>query len=62
LQDFEAAVLVPLLCEKSGLNNNILKEKAKKLLRMAFDVCETQLCYNYLISAGLNSKNLVAIA
>jgi hypothetical protein len=40
LIDFEAAVLVPLLCEKSGLNNNILKEKAKKLLRMAFDICD----------------------
>lgn len=38
LWEFEAAVLVPLLCEKTGLNNNILKDKVKRLLRMVFDI------------------------
>lgn len=33
LWDFEAAVFFPLLCDKSGLNNAILKEKVKKLIR-----------------------------
>jgi hypothetical protein len=53
LLDFEIAVLVPLLCEKSGMNSAILKDKAKKLLRMSFDICDKQLCYNYVISHGL---------
>jgi cytoskeleton-associated protein 5 len=62
LLDFEVAVLVPLLCEKSGLNNQLLKDKAKKLLRMAFDVCDKQMCYNFIVGQGLQSKNLNAIA
>ena len=62
LQDFEAAVLVPLMCEKSGLNNNILKEKVKKLLKMCFEICEKQMCYNIIINVGLHSKNQNAIA
>ncbi len=40
LLDFEASVLVPLLCEKTGINNNILKEKVKKLLKMCFNICD----------------------
>lgn len=62
LQDFEAAVLVPLLCEKTGLNNSILKDKVKRLLRMSFDIYDRQGSYNLLCSHGLSSKNLVAIA
>jgi hypothetical protein len=27
--DFEAAVLIPTLCDKTGLNNAVLKEKVK---------------------------------
>jgi len=38
LQDFEAAILIPLLCEKTSLNNNILKEKVKKLIKMVFTI------------------------
>jgi hypothetical protein len=49
LLDFEAGVLVPLLCEKTGLNNNILKEKVKKLFRMAFEICDKQMCYNIVV-------------
>jgi hypothetical protein len=40
LLDFETAVLVPLLCEKTGINNNILKEKVKKLLKMSLTICD----------------------
>lgn len=62
LWDFEAAVIVPLLCEKTGLNNHILKEKVKTLIKMVFDICDTQKCYTLIVSHGLNSKNLVAQA
>ena len=49
---------MPLLCDKTGINNNLLKEKVKKLLRMVFDIYDRQKCYNLLILYGLNSKNL----
>jgi hypothetical protein len=38
LLDFEAAIIIPLLCEKTGLNNNVLKEKVKKLIKMVFTI------------------------
>ena len=62
LQDFEAGVVVPLLCEKSGINNNILKDKVKKLIRMLFTVYDRQKTYQLMVQYGLNSKNLRAQA
>lgn len=62
LWEFEAAVLVPLLCEKTGINNQLLKEKVKKLLRMVFNIYDRQKVYNLMVLYGLNSKNLVAQA
>jgi len=56
LWDFEAAVLVPLLCEKTGLNNNILKDKVKKLIPMTYPVYDKGKCYHFLVR-GLDSKN-----
>lgn len=38
LWDFEAHVIIPLLSEKTGINNNILKEKVKKLIRMLYGI------------------------
>lgn len=51
-----------MMCEKTGLNNNILKDKVKKLLRMVFDIYDRQKCYNLVVLHGFNSKNLVAQA
>lgn len=36
LWEHEAFVLIPLLCEKSGVNNAILKTKVKALIKMCF--------------------------
>ena len=60
LQDFEAAILIPLLCEKTSLNNNILKEKVKKLIKMLFTIYGIQSTYNMIILNGLTAKSLVA--
>lgn len=60
LWEFEAAVIVPLLCTQTAVNNNLLKEKVKKLLRMVFDIYDKQKCYNLLIQYGVNNKNLTA--
>lgn len=54
--------MIPLLCEKTGLNNNVLKEKVKRLLKMVYDIYDRQKCYNLIVSHGLNSKNLTAQA
>ena len=62
LWEFEAAIIVPLLCEKTGLNNNILKDKVKRLLTMTFDIYDRQKCYNLVFTHGVNAKNLVAQA
>jgi hypothetical protein len=59
--DFEATIIIPLLCDKMGLNNNILKDKVKKLLRMTYNIYEKQKWYNILVSYGLHAKNLRAV-
>lgn len=38
LLDFEAAIIIALLCDKTGLNNAVIKDKVKKLLRMTYDL------------------------
>lgn len=60
LCEFEAVVIIPLLCDKTGLNNNILKEKVKKLVRMIQNIYDKQKFYNLLVSHGINAKNLRA--
>jgi len=62
LTDSEAFILFPLLCEKAGLNNNILKEKVKKLIKMSYGIYAKQAAYNLIVTHGLTSKNLVAQA
>ena len=56
LWDCESAVLIPTLCVKTGINNATLKDKAKVLAKMTFNICDKQKVYGYLIVA-LNSKN-----
>lgn len=60
LLDFEAAVLFPLLCDKTGLNNSILKDKVKRLLRMTYSFYDKHKIYSMIITFGLNSKNMRA--
>lgn len=62
LYDFEYLVIFPLLCEKTGINNNILKDKIKILLKMAFSLVDLKRAYQLVVQFGLNSKNLRAQA
>lgn len=62
LWDFEAQIIVPLLCEKTGLNNNILKEKVKKLIRSLYTIYDVKKCYLLIVQYGLQSKNMRAQA
>lgn len=49
LWDFEAYIVIPLLCEKTGLNNNILKEKVKKLIKMVYGIYDIRKCYLLIV-------------
>jgi len=55
-------VLIGTLCDRAGLNNKILLEKIRKLMRMCYEVYEAKLLYRVLIDAGVKSKNLKAVA
>lgn len=57
LWDFEAQIIIPLLCEKTGLNNNILKDKVKKLLKMVYGIYDVKKSYLLIVQFGLHSKN-----
>lgn len=62
LQEFEAVVLIGTLCDKAGVNNKIILEKVRKLMRMCYDVYDLKACYRILMDAGVKSKNLKAVA
>ena len=62
LQEFEAVVLMGTLCDKAGVNNKIILEKVRKLIRMCYDVYDLKACYRILMDAGVKSKNLKAVA
>lgn len=49
LWDFEANIIIPLLCEKTGINNNILKDKVKKLIKMIYTIYDTRKCYLLIV-------------
>ena len=58
LYDFEALVIIPLLCDKTGCGNNIVKDKVKGLIKMVYGIYDKSKCYNCLIVYGLNNKNM----
>ena len=38
-------IIIPLLTEKSGINNNILKDKVKKLFKLIYPLYDLKRCY-----------------
>jgi len=56
LMDFEAAVILPILCERLGINNVGLKNDYKKLIKILFGIYTPSKVCSYLIMA-LDSKN-----
>ena len=62
LQEFEALVLLGTLCDKSGINQKVLQEQVRKLIRMCYEVYDKKGCYRVLIDAGVKSKNLKSVA
>jgi len=62
LLDFEICLLLGTLCEKSGINNKILIDKVRKLVRMCYEVYDVKLCYRIIIDMGVKCKNLKSVA
>mmetsp|Transcript_34357 Transcript_34357/g.52638 ORF Transcript_34357/g.52638 Transcript_34357/m.52638 type:complete len:228 (-) Transcript_34357:2510-3193(-) len=62
LQDFEAVVLLGTLCDKSGVNQKVLQEKVRKLIRMCYEIYDKKSCFKVLIDQGVKSKNLKSVA
>jgi len=44
------------------VNNKIILEKVRKLIKMCYDIYDLKLCYRIMIDAGVKSKNLKAVA
>lgn len=60
LQEVEANIMIPMLCEKTGFNNNVIKDKVKKLVKMVYPIYDMKRTYQLIVQHGLNSKNLRA--
>ena len=37
--------MIPLLCEKTGFNNNIIKDKVKKLVKLVYPIYDIKKTY-----------------
>ena len=55
-------LLIGTLCDKAGVNNKILLEKIRKLIRMTYEVYEIKSVYRCIVDTGVKSKNLKAVA
>jgi S-adenosylmethionine synthetase len=55
-------LLVPLLCQKIGLNNAILKQQAKDLIQKCFTIYDHKKCVVLMIRFGVGAKNLKSVS
>jgi 5-bromo-4-chloroindolyl phosphate hydrolysis protein len=62
LYDHEAYILIPLLCDKAGINNAILQEKVKKLIKECFRLHEAEKTFKLIMKFGVGNKNLKSVA
>ena len=53
-------LLIGTLCDRAGVNNKILLEKIRKLIRMSYEVYDVKLVYRIRLDAGVKSKNMKA--
>lgn len=58
LWDHEADVVIPLLCDKVGNNNSILRQKVKQLIKHVFEMFDQKKTLLMIIKHGATSKNL----
>ena len=51
-----------MLYEKTGFANNVIKDKVKQLIKIVYSLYDKRLCYNFMMSYGVGSKNLKAVS
>ena len=62
LQEHEAYVIVPMLCEKVGINNAILKNKIHALIKQTFELYDNRKNLGLIIKFGCGNKSLKSVA
>lgn len=62
LEEFEVHVLLGTLCDKVGINNKILMDKIRKLIKLVYEVYDIKLCYRLIVDIGCKAKNLKSVA
>ena len=62
LCDHEAHVLVLMLCEKSGSNNTLVKNKIKTLIKDCFRMYDHAKCVSFIVDFISTSKNPKSVA
>ena len=51
-----------MLYEKTGLNNAVLKDKVKALVKMVYNLYDKSKTYHFMMQYGVGSKNLRAVS
>ena len=51
-----------MLCEKSGLNNAVIKEKVKNVIRQVFLIYDNKKYVQLMFKYGVQNKNLRAVS
>lgn len=62
LEDFEIIILLGTLCDKAGINNKILIDKIRKLIKMCYEVYAQKEVFRIIIDYGVKCKNLKSVA
>ena len=59
--DNEALVFLQILCDIVGINNAILRDKAKECLKKTFKVYGKKKCSQMIFKYGVQAKNLKTV-
>lgn len=62
LWDHEAHLIVPMLCNQSGVNNKTLQAKIKVLIKCCFELHDHRKTLMLIIKYGCTNKNLKSVA
>ena len=62
MEEFEAVVAIGTICDKSGINNKVLQEKVRKLVKMCYEVYDKKATLRIIIDTGVKNKNLKSSA
>jgi hypothetical protein len=53
MQEFEMIILISTICEKNGHNNQIIKEKSRKLTKLCFEIYDKKALYRLIVENGV---------